>query len=355
MNTDTTREQIGVVAIGRNEGKRLERCLRSAVGADRVVVYVDSGSSDDSVTFARSLGVEVVELDTAPGFTAARARNAGFRQLLKIAPAVRYVQFIDGDCELADGWITSSWAHLEENSRCAAVCGRRREIDANKNLYHLLTDMEWDTATGETKYCGGDALMRVAAFEEVHGFCDSLIAGEEPELCVRLRAAGWTISRIDHEMTLHDIRMDSWRQWWKRAVRAGHAYAEGATLHGAPPERHWVKERRSILVWGLAFPVLAIALAWPTWGMSVVFLAVAYAALIAKATLAINRQRNTTFGNSLTYAIHCVLAKIPQACGAVLFYVRALTGRKATLVEYKQPHLPQGDRRNTVPVTSSAR
>src|SRR6185437_8852333 len=96
-------EPFGVVAIGRNEADRLKQCLKSLSQA-AYVVYVDSGSSDGSVEFAELLGVDVVELDMARPFTAARARNAGFRRLRAIAPELKYVQFIDGDCELDSAW-----------------------------------------------------------------------------------------------------------------------------------------------------------------------------------------------------------------------------------------------------------
>ena len=54
---------------------------------------------------------------------------------------------------------------------------------------------------GAARACGGDALMRTAALAEVGGYDPNLIAGEEPELCVRLRAAGWQIYTLDREMT----------------------------------------------------------------------------------------------------------------------------------------------------------
>ena len=40
---------VGLVAIGRNEGERLRACLASARGAAQRLVYVDSGSTDDTV------------------------------------------------------------------------------------------------------------------------------------------------------------------------------------------------------------------------------------------------------------------------------------------------------------------
>ena len=46
---------VGVVAIGRNEGARLRRCLTSLAGQCDRIIYVDSGSTDDSVAFARRI------------------------------------------------------------------------------------------------------------------------------------------------------------------------------------------------------------------------------------------------------------------------------------------------------------
>ena len=69
-----TVSEIGVIAIGRNEGERLRRCLDSVVGKGFSVVYVDSNSTDGSVDFARSVGAEVVELDMSLPFSAARAQ-----------------------------------------------------------------------------------------------------------------------------------------------------------------------------------------------------------------------------------------------------------------------------------------
>ena len=68
--------EVGAVVIGRNEGERLLRCLDAMLPQVERVVYVDSGSTDDSVAEAQKRGVEVVALDLQLPFTAARARNA---------------------------------------------------------------------------------------------------------------------------------------------------------------------------------------------------------------------------------------------------------------------------------------
>src|SRR5262249_30270274 len=160
------------------------------------IVYVDSGSTDDSVAFARSRGVEVVELDMSIPFTAARARNEGLDRLLKVDPEVHFVQFVDGDCEVQQGWLQKAEQTLQSETAVAVVCGRRRERFPQSSIYNRLCDMEWDTPIGEAGACGGDAMMRVPALRQVGGYRASLIAGEEPELCTRLRGAGWKVLRL---------------------------------------------------------------------------------------------------------------------------------------------------------------
>lgn len=113
-------------------------------------------------------------------FTAARARNEGFACLHRLMPSVRYVQFVDGDCEVVAGWLPAAQAFLDQHPEVAVVCGRRRERYPTRSIYNQLCDLEWDTPVGQAKACGGDALMRADAFVQVNGYRADLIAGEEP-------------------------------------------------------------------------------------------------------------------------------------------------------------------------------
>lgn len=325
---------LGVVAIGRNEGERLQRCLRSALTETDRVVYVDSGSTDGSVAFAESVGTAVVKLDTSVPFTAARARNAGIAELTRLWPGVERIQVVDGDCEFAPGWLAAASAFMDANPRCAVVCGRRRERNPGASVYNRLIDLEWDTPVGKARSCGGDAVFLRSAFESVGGYRESLIAGEEPELCVRLRGAGWEVHRIDHEMTLHDADLTRFGQFWKRSKRAGHAYAEGAALHGRGPDRHGVRGTRSALLWGLAVPVFALALAWWTMGLSVI-LAVLLVALQVWRVRRYELRRGRSARDARLVAVFVMLAKPAQAAGVLRYWSRRLTGRRSTLIEYK--------------------
>jgi len=174
-------DSVGVVIIGRNEGERLVRCLSSIDFSEYSVVYVDSGSTDGSIGAARGRGAVVVNLDLTRPFTAGRARNEGFAALRALRPQLQYVQFIDGDCELVDGWMRAALSFMEQRKDVAVVCGRRRERSPDASVYNRLCDIEWNTPIGEASRCGGDSLMRVDAFAAAGGFQPTLMAGEQVE------------------------------------------------------------------------------------------------------------------------------------------------------------------------------
>lgn len=299
---------VGLVAIGRNEGERLKRCLRSAKPQVKELVYVDSGSTDDSVAFARSLGVHVVELDTSVPFTAGRARNEGARRLREVMPELQFVQFVDGDCELDGAWIGRALSELSARPRAAIVCGRRRERFPQASVYNRLCDIEWATPIGQAAACGGDFMVRLEAFEQMSGFSPDLIAGEEPDLCYRLRQAGHEIWRVDAEMTLHDAAMTEFSQWWKRNLRSGHASAEAWFRRGSWAERHLLKDIISNVAWSL--PV-----AWPAW--PVLFWRV------------YQRSRDPA------YSAFIVLGKLPHSQGQLKFWLDRVRGSGGKLIEYK--------------------
>ena len=351
-------QNVGVIAIGRNEGERLRLCLESVAGRVAQVVYVDSGSTDGSVALAESLGVAVVALDLSIPFTAARARNEGFDRLQELLPGVQYVQMIDGDCEVVEGWLDTAVTALEANPKHAVVCGRRRERFPGATIYNRLTDMEWDTPIGIARSCGGDALFRAEALREVGGYDPTVIAGEEPEMCVRLRQAGWTIERLDAEMTLHDAAMTKFSQWWKRNVRAGHAYAQGAAMHGAT-DGHNVKQVKSIWFWGILLPALVTIIGLPLflgviwyaltrgadanlWGNLWFWVALAPLMIVNAGYVRLmknifrhRRSGGDSVGDAFTYSYFTLVGKFPNALGLLKFTLDRKRGRQAKIIEYK--------------------
>lgn len=319
---------VGVVVIGRNEGARLVACLKALADQKAAVIYVDSGSTDGSVVEAQRLGADCISLDMSVPFTAARARNAGLALLQKRSD-IRFIQFIDGDCVMNEDWLQTAHEFLKNNPKAAVVSGRLRERFPTSTIYNQLCDDEWNTPIGRVRSCGGITMMRREAVEAVQGFRPNMIAGEEPELCVRLRSLGWEIWRIDAEMALHDAAMTRFGQYWKRARRGGHAYAEGAALHGAPPERHGVAGRRRAVLWGLVLPICVLFFSlffWP-WG---VCLALVYPLQVLRLALCDN-----TTQHAWRRAVLLTLGKFAEAQGVLEYYINRWRGTDGRLIEYK--------------------
>ena len=321
---------VAVVVIGRNEGERLKRCLRSVLDLAHTVVYVDSGSTDGSLDAAQQLGAIAVPLDMSVPFTAARARNVGFSAAIKLDPDIELVQFLDGDTEVAVSWIDRAATFLQDNPGAAAVFGRRRERHPEASIYNQLCDVEWSVPPGVQKYCGGDVMMRRSAFQAVGGYTDELIAGEEPDLCVRLRRDRWTIHCIDAEMTLHDASMLEFSQWWRRTTRSGFAFAQGSHMHGAAPERHWVRETWRILVWGMAIPLVTLVLAALVSPWALLILGI-YPVQVLRVYRKYKGPTNVRWIQAFFYT----LARFPELVGLVRFHALRLLGRQARIIEYK--------------------
>lgn len=331
---------IAVVVIGRNEGERLQRCLRS-IPEGVCAVYVDSGSTDGSVEFARALGIMALTLDMRTGFTAARARNFGWRYIADHDYNAELVQFVDGDCMLDEGWLDKGVEAIWSEPNLAAVFGRRREIYPNKSIYNKMCDDEWNVSIGKAASCGGDALFQMAALKAVGGYSDDLIAGEEPDLCLRLRQLGWAIQRIDAEMTRHDANILDFGSWWQRTKRGGFAYAAHVLRHGRNSDSQWRRQLKSIAFWGFGWPLFGLLLAilctpWiPTAGVVIcVALLASYAGQILRIA---KRKYDAGFAwrFAIQYAALIVVGKFAEVGGALRCLNSHLFNRQNRLIEYK--------------------
>ncbi|MCT4554962.1 MAG: glycosyltransferase [Pelagimonas sp.] len=316
---------VDLVLIGRNEGARLIACLESAQGQARHVVYVDSGSTDTSVAEARARGAKIVELDMSIPFTAARARNAGFDAL----EDPDLVLFIDGDCALAPGFIDAARTHLEHHPEIGMVTGWRSEIHPDASPYNLLCDWEWHRPAGEILACGGDMMVRASLWQQVGGMNPQVIAAEDDEICCRFRKSGAVLWRLPVDMTRHDADMLRFGQWWRRAERTGHGFAQVNHLH---PD-YFTTECKRVYVYGAALPLItliALCMWWPL-------------ALFPLALYALNWQRSAkgltrdgiSQADSRYLGLLLTLSKFPNLIGMARFHLRRLTGRDMRIIEYK--------------------
>lgn len=327
--------EAGIVVIGRNEGQRLAACLRSLEMDRYPVVYVDSGSSDDSIQQARNLGAEIVALDVSIPFSAARARNEGLQQIVGSSPSIKYVQFLDGDCTLHDGWLFAAVKALESDESLAAVFGIVEEVDPDKSIYNRLCALEWRSPSGRIQNCGvfgGNSMVRLNAFVQIGGFNHQVIAGEDAELAARLLLAKYQIEKLDFPMVRHDANITRFAQWWRRSVRSGHAIGQRAHIHGNSILMDSLRERRSVIVWGMAVPFLIV-----TGSLVSVWVSAAVATLYGVLAFRIWRYRQgrgDSTRDAAIYAAFTVLGKLPEALGLLLFW-RNQFAKRYQIIEYK--------------------
>ena len=326
---------VGVVVIGRNEGDRLLHCLESVLRQASKVVYVDSGSTDNSIECAKDLGSTVVSLDLSLPFSAGRARNAGFSSLIESYPDIGYVQFVDGDCILSQDWLMHAVAVFEEKHDVSIVCGRRREISPAHSIFNMMCDIEWDTPVGYAESCGGDFLVRASIFQSIGGFNDAVIAGEEPEMCYRLRKTGGKVYRANFEMTLHDAQMDTFSQWWKRTLRSGHAYMQCLYLHRKSPNSNDLRSVISILFWGGLLPVVTVLSVVFDLAALVALIVFLYIYLVSKIYYHVRKSKKSRPTDSLIFSIFTTIGKIPQFFGVLKFITTTIVSGHPRIIEYK--------------------
>ena len=217
---------LTVVVIGLNSAATLEGCLASVrrrprpLGREARVLYVDGGSRDESVAIARRKGAEVIQLVTDRP-TAAKGRNAGWRAATTSARPVRRLRH-PARTRLAG----ARHPAIEADARIACLFGQLRESNPSGSIYNEVCGCDWYIPPGDWRMSGGNALFRLEALREVDGSDEELAAGEEPDLCWRLRQRGWRIVCVDAVMAHHDLAMTGFRDYWKRAVRSGYAYGE---------------------------------------------------------------------------------------------------------------------------------
>lgn len=326
---------VSVVIIGRNEGERLTRCLNSIAQMQSVngpieVIYVDSDSTDNSQAHARELGAKVIVVHPERP-AAAIGRNAGWR-----AAKAPIVLFLDGDTVLHPQFVADSLAEFE-NPEVAIVWGHRRELFPEASIYNRVLDLDWVYPPGPSEFCGGDALVRRDVLEELGGMDPNLIAGEEPELCRRIRERGYTILHVDRPMTGHDLAMTGWRQYWRRAFRAGHAYAEVAARFMHTDMPMWRHEVRRNLIHGIALialPVAGSALAlladswWPVLAVVLIL------SMLVVRTAARVRWKDPSIFTRLCYGVHSHLQQVPILFGQLGFRWDQRNGRQRRLIEY---------------------
>lgn len=327
MNTHDVTGDLTVVVIGLNAAATLEGCLASVgraaaqVGGGIPILYVDGGSRDDSVAIARRLGAEVIQLATDRP-TAARGRNAGWR-----AARTAFVHFVDSDTVLEPDWLARAADAIRADDRIAAVFGQLREANPQGSVYNEVCGCDWYIPPGDWRMCGGNALFRMSALREVDGSDEALAAGEEADLCWRLRQRGWRIVCVDAIMAHHDLAMTTFGSYWKRAARSGQAYAQIGLRFARTPDPMWLRELVRNLTTLPAALLIAVVVGLWLGVPGLLALAALAAAWFAWKFLALRRRIADLRLRSL-YLAHLGFVRVPLFVGTVQYLLGARRGRQ---------------------------
>ncbi len=334
-------EMISVVVIGRNEGQRLIDCIKSIQALDEPteIIYVDSNSTDGSPERVRKLGIQVIVVHPERP-TAAIGRNAGWQ-----AATHPLILFIDGDTILNKDFLKVSLPMFND-PKVAAVCGHYRELYPEASIYQRVLDLDWMVPTGVVTSCGGIVLMRKNVLEEVNGYNPQLIAGEEPEMCQRIRASGYIIHRIDQPMILHDLAIKSWSQYWQRSVRTGHAYAEISNMLEVSPLADFYKEKAGGILWqqeskksfinaGVWLGIFAFSLMLVIFSWLPLLFCIDLFLVLSLRTSWKNRWKSNDHISIFLYGLHSQFQHIPIMVGQLSYYYHRWLGKRRRLIEYK--------------------
>jgi GT2 family glycosyltransferase len=218
---------------------------------------------------------------------------------------------------------------FEANPKVAVVCGIRKEIDPSRSIYNWICDLEWNQPAGETEACGGDALFRVEAFRSAGGYDATLLAGEEPELCLRLREQGWRIWRLGKTMTRHDAAMTHLSQYWKRAVRSGYGQSRVAVMHRHSSRNIWMRQSIRPICYALLVPLsLGLFGLFGPWGLLPLL-------VFPLQIFRLSQQRGLSDPKSWAYASLMMLTKFAETQGALALLKDFVTGKTRNIIEYK--------------------
>jgi glycosyltransferase involved in cell wall biosynthesis len=305
---------VSFVVIGLDEEAHLARALSSAhaalaeAGVVGEVLYVDSGSRDDSRRIAARLGATVLTI-AREGASAARARNAGLERA-----RARWVHFLDGDMEVEPGWLAQALAEAEERG-LDGLGGSIAERLEGASIWSRMFGHDWNARGARVGPIGGAGLWRRTSLAAVGGFDVSLEVGEDPDLCRRMEARGFRVERNERPMATHVLGLTGPLAWWRRAVSVGRSAASIALRHG---------DRRLVLQRFVAPLLLAVLLLMPaTRPLAALLLG---AALVRRAWL--DRRAGLSRTDAALHAVHVYAVKVPQLVGGASSLARRFGGNR---------------------------
>lgn len=329
MQQEPENIRLSIVVIGHNE----ERCLKGSLNSallidfpqkDFEVIFVDSNSTDNSVKIAREMGIKTLEINGGRP-TAALARNTGWK-----SARGKNILFLDGDTFLDPSFPKKALKVLG-NEKIGVVFGHLRELHPERSPYNRVFDLDWNPKPGFVNYCGGNALIKREVLEKVGGFNTHLFAGEEPEMCHRIKSLGYEILHCEDPMAKHDIDITSFGQYWRRCYRTGYAYAALFQLLGSQGSGLWKRKSLHNLVKAGLFYALFAAALWLSVhlrSLLPLFCAGLIPLFFILRTALHMAKKNHDFKTCFLYGIHSHLQHLPIFHGQIACFLNQALNRR---------------------------
>jgi N-acetylglucosaminyl-diphospho-decaprenol L-rhamnosyltransferase len=201
---------FSVIIVNYNTADFLRRCLNSlgSQGDIRVrAIVVDNASNDDSQDIVKSEFPQVKLITNKQNLGFARANNQALRSCKS-----KYVYFLNPDTEVQQGALGAILGFMDSHPNVGLAGTRIINPDgspqpsvetrypgqkrARQELRGLDTGIAW--------VLGASMIARRALLEDLGGFDERFhLYGEEQDLCLRARKAGWTIGYIPDAVVVH--------------------------------------------------------------------------------------------------------------------------------------------------------
>jgi len=222
--------KLSVIIIGRNEEQHIARSIRSVLAAaetdDTEVLYVDSASTDRTVSIVQQYGIRIIQLRPEWPLTSSAGRYLGF-----INTTGEYVMFVDGDTVIYKTWLKKAMDYLEQSEQAAGTAGIVHEIflDERGNRTGIKKNRYNTVKTGPVHVFGGIAMYRRSVLNRTGTFNPFIKATPELELSLRIRKQGYRLIRLNEPMAITYAPIRESAAEIMRRARTG-LYAMGSTL-----------------------------------------------------------------------------------------------------------------------------
>lgn len=220
--------EFSFVVVAKNEEQNIADCIESLIclSCDKEVFLIDNGSSDKTVDIAKKFDINVFVDEIA---SVSKMRNIGASLSNN-----EIICFVDADVIISQDWLDKMVCHLkEEDVGCACAperwCGDRP----------TWIEKTWLNAKGladisvrEVEWCQSGAFaIKRSVFNEVGGFNEGMIAGEDADLGYRV-SRRYKIIKDGSVFFLHKRTPKTLKQFFWQQVWHGKSSLLGVYNHG---------------------------------------------------------------------------------------------------------------------------